>query len=174
LDWAGKDGNPVRYLAKKVKSGDTENHEAIAARIYWPSLFGSDFQRRRVGAYPNNLLNYGYALLRSAVAKGLMGSGLLPTVGIHHRNKYNSYCLADDIMEPYRPYVDMMVFEMWENGQGNEQLSNDDKKNLLSLFVVDVMIAGLQRPLLDAVSMTTSSLSRCFCGKESTIRYPEL
>jgi CRISP-associated protein Cas1 len=174
LDWIGKNGAPLRQIAKKVKSGDSENHEAMAARLFWPLLFADDFQRRRVGPYPNNLLNYGYALLRSGIAKALMGSGLLPTLGIHHRNKYNSFCLADDIMEPYRPFVDMMVFEMWENGQGSEILTNDDKKNLLSIFVVDVAIGELKRPLMDALSQTTASLARCFSGQESTIRYPVL
>ncbi|MDD2386997.1 MAG: type II CRISPR-associated endonuclease Cas1, partial [Bacteroidales bacterium] len=102
----------ILNLAKGVKSGDTDNREGTAARLYWPRLLGKSFIRDRFGNFPNELLNYGYIILRAAVARSLVGSGLLPTLGIHHRNKYNSYCLADDIMEPYRPYVDKRVFAM--------------------------------------------------------------
>jgi CRISP-associated protein Cas1 len=174
LAYIQKDTKALTYLARQVKSGDTTNEEAKAARIYWPLVFGDDFYRRRYGLPPNHLLNYGYAILRAGIAKALMGSGLLPTLGIHHRNKYNAFCLADDIMEPYRPYVDMMVHEMWESGVCTETITTEDKKQLLGLYVVDVRISSQKRPLLDALSQTTASLSRCFQGLDKKITYPVL
>lgn len=174
LAYVQKDDKALTYLARQVKSGDTSNEEARAARVYWPLLFGDDFYRRRFGLPPNHLLNYGYAILRAGIAKALMGSGLLPTLGIHHRNKYNAFCLADDIMEPYRPYVDMLVHEIWESGERHETLTTEQKKRLLGLYVVDVNITKKKRPLLDALSQTTASLSRCFQGEEKKIMYPVL
>lgn len=113
LDKLGKESTSMVNYFNNVKSGDTTNMEGIAAQYYWKQLF-ADFTRERYGDAPNNFLNFGYAILRSMVARALVSSGLNPTIGIFHRNKYNAYCLADDIMEPYRPYVDEMVLE-WIN-----------------------------------------------------------
>lgn len=154
-----------------VKSGDTDNVEARAAAYYWPSLF-ERFKRDREGFPPNNLLNYGYAVLRAVVARALVGSGLLPTLGIHHCNRYNAYCLADDIMEPYRPYVDKLVFDLWK--AGIKEVDKCAKMQLLSIPVVDVVIDGQRSPLMIAVGQTTASLYKCYAGEVRKIIYPEM
>lgn len=160
----------------KVKSGDSDNLEARAAAYYWKNIFPfiDDFTRGRDGVPPNNLLNYGYAILRAVIARALVSSGLLPTLGIHHHNRYNAYCLADDIMEPYRPYVDRLVLDIIFSGDDYTKLSVDVKSKLLSIPVIDVVINGERRPLMIAASITTSSLAKCFNGEIRKIIYPEL
>jgi CRISPR-associated protein Cas1 len=157
-----------------VKSGDTDNLEARAAAYYWKNMFPtvSDFARGREGIPPNNLLNYGYAILRAVVARSLVGSGLLPTFGIHHHNKYNAYCLADDIMEPYRPFVDKLVIEIMESGDDITDLTKPIKAKLLSIPVMDVMINNQRSPLMIAVGFTTASLAKCYAGEIRRISYP--
>ena len=161
--------------AKEVKSGDSDNLEGRAAAYYWKKLFGyiEDFNRDREGVSPNNLLNYGYAILRAVVARALVSSGMLPTLGIHHHNRYNAYCLADDIMEPYRPFVDELVFNLVkEKGLPEEGLTKEWKAELLKIPVLDVVISGKRSPLMVAVSQTTASLYRCYCGEIRKIVYP--
>lgn len=160
--------------AKQVRSGDPDNLEGRAAAFYWPQLFGhiAGFRRDREGSPPNNLLNYGYAILRAVVARSLVGSGLLPTLGIHHRNRYNAYCLADDIMEPYRPYVDRIVAEIVDSGIDCSQLTVELKSKLLSIPVIDVVINGRRSPLMVGVGMTTASLYKCYSGEQRKIAYP--
>lgn len=155
----------------EVRSGDIENLEARAAVYYWANLF-PDFKRDREGLPPNNLLNYGYAILRAVVARALVASGMLPTLGIHHHNRYNAYCLADDIMEPYRPYVDQIVVELYE--QNMFELTKEVKTRLLSIPVLDVVIGGQRSPLMIAVGQTTASLYKCFDGQSRKICYPEI
>ena len=161
--------------AEQVRSGDTDNMEARAAVYYWQNMFPhiKGFIRDREGVPPNNLLNYGYAILRAVVARSLVGSGLLPTMGIHHHNRYNAYCLADDIMEPYRPYVDELVIKIVETMQPIEELTKELKGQLLSIPVLDVKINGECSPLMVAVGQTTASLYRCFLGDIRKIAYPE-
>ena len=132
-----------------------------------------EFTRDRNGIYPNNLLNYGYAILRAVVARGLVASGLLPTLGIHHHNRYNAYCLADDIMEPYRPYVDELVFNIVQEYGHDLELTKELKEKLLSIPVLDVCIGNKRSPLMVAVGMTTASLYKCFNGELRRILYPE-
>ncbi len=160
--------------ANDVKSGDPDNYEARAAVYYWNNLFPNipGFTRGREGEPPNNLLNYGYAILRAVVARSLIASGLLPTLGIHHRNKYNAYCLADDIMEPYRPFVDKLVFEIVESGIDISELSQEIKAQLLNIPVLDVVINNQRSPLMIAVGQTTASLYKCFSGEIRKIKYP--
>lgn len=160
--------------AKLVKSGDPDNIEGRAAAFYWPQMFGciTGFRRDREGVPPNNLLNYGYAILRAVVARSLVGSGLLPTLGIHHHNRYNAYCLADDIMEPYRPYVDDLVADMVDSGIDCINLSTDVKSRLLSIPVIDVVINDRRSPLMVGVGMTTASLYKCYSGEQRKIAYP--
>lgn len=160
--------------AKKVRSGDPDNFEGRAAAYYWKNFFPMipEFIRDRNGEPPNNLLNYGYAILRAIVARGLVGSGLLPTLGIHHSNKYNAYCLADDIMEPYRPFVDKIVLEIVSNGEDFYELTPSIKKQLLSIPVVDIIIDGEKSPLMVGLQKTTSSLAKCFEGSSRKIIYP--
>ena len=130
------------------------------------------FIRERFGEYPNNFLNYGYAILRATVARGLVSSGLLPTLGIHHRNKYNAYCLADDIMEPYRPYVDHLVKLLMLETQ-EQELTSDVKRRLLNIPNTDIKIDGKDSPLMVGLQRTTASLAACFEGKSKKILYPE-
>lgn len=161
-----------------VKSGDHNNLEARAAAYYWKNLFSNitelnNFTRNREGVPPNNLLNYGYAILRAVVARALVSSGLLPTFGIHHHNRYNAYCLADDIMEPYRPYVDELVYNIVsDKGINNIYLDNKTKSKLLSIPAIDVVIADKRSPLMIAVSQTTASVYKCFSGELRNIIYP--
>lgn len=160
----------LKYM-NEVKSGDSTNMEGIAAQYYWKQLF-DDFTRERKGDAPNNFLNFGYAVLRSMVARALVSSGLHPTIGIFHRNKYNAYCLADDVMEPYRPYVDALVVEWMQQPQATHVLDKEAKAYLLQVATKDVTINGLQRPLMTALSITTSSLCKCFMGESRVIHYP--
>ena len=166
----------MQVWANDVRSGDPDNYEARAAVYYWKNLFGHipGFIRDREGVAPNNLLNYGYAILRAVVARSLVASGLLPTLGIHHHNRYNAYCLADDIMEPYRPYVDRLVFDITEQYGADVELSKDIKAELLSIPTLDVVIGGKRSPLMVGVSQTTASLYKCFSGELRKIAYPDM
>jgi CRISPR-associated protein Cas1 len=168
--------NNMLTWAKKVRSGDPDNYEGRAAAYYWKNFFPmiEGFIRDRNGEPPNNLFNYGYAILRAITARGLVGSGLLPTLGIHHANKYNAYCLADDIMEPYRPYVDRIVFEMVKNGEDFFELTPSIKKQLLSIGTEEIIIDGERSPIMVGMQRTTASLAKCFEGKARKIIYPEL
>lgn len=160
-----------------VKSGDSDNLEARAAAYYWKNIFYpriENFNRSRDGEFPNSLLNYGYAILRAIVARSLVVSGLLPTLGIHHRNKYNAYCLADDIMEPYRPYVDEIVIKLISNNDKEIDLTKEVKKEFLILPTIDVHISGQMSPLMNAVYKTTSSLYKCFSIEQRKISYPKI
>ena len=173
LEKRGINGNPLKVIANSVKSGDSDNREGFAARIYWNALFGRKFIRDRYGDPPNMYLNYGYILLRSAVARALAGSGLLATLGIHHRNRYNAFCLADDMMEPYRPWVDEIAADLEEKYPGVYILEKEQKAELLQLMTADVRIGESRRPLMMALSQTTASLARCFGGEIRKITYPE-
>ncbi|MFD2202287.1 type II CRISPR-associated endonuclease Cas1 [Shivajiella indica] len=174
LQEKGKVSKRMEYLYKNVNSGDSGNHEAQAAAIYWQELFDiPDFNRTQAGMPPNNLLNYGYAILRAVIARALVSSGMLPGVGIWHRNKYNAYCLADDIMEPYRPYVDLVVSHIVETQDDYSELTTELKKELLSIPALDVKIDGQKSPLMVAASRTTASLFECFAGISRKIIYPE-
>jgi len=161
--------------SRNVRSGDPDNLEGRAAAYYWKNLFPKEleFTRDRYGLPPNQLLNYGYAILRAIVARALVASGLLPTLGIHHHNKYNAYCLADDIMEPYRPYVDSIVCEIVENGEDFEELTPSIKEQLLSIPAITIRINNETSPLMVGVQRTTSSLAKCFAGQTRKILYPD-
>lgn len=172
-------GTEVRNMQKwatEVKSGDSDNLEARAAVYYWQNAFPmiENFTREREGESPNNLLNYGYAILRAIVARALVSSGLLTTLGIHHRNKYNAFCLADDIMEPYRPYVDRLVMQLYDKYPDAQELTKELKTELLSIPVLDVKINGKRSPLMVAVTTTTSSLQKCYAGELRKIIYPSI
>lgn len=168
-------GNVLKWQ-NDVRSGDPDNLEGRAAAYYWKNMFleVDGFIRDREGVPPNNLLNYGYAILRAVVARSLVSSGLLPTLGIHHHNRYNAYCLADDIMEPYRPYVDeLVVCYTNENGYPDE-LTSEIKRVMLSIPVLDVRINGQRSPLMLAAGQTAASLARCFSGESRKLVYPEI
>lgn len=169
----GKESKRMEYLSKNVSSGDPDNYEGQAAAIYWKQIFDiPDFTRGQAGIPPNNLLNYGYAILRATVARALVSSGMLPNLGIWHHNKYNAFCLADDIMEPYRPYVDLVVYHLVEQEDELAELTIPLKKELLTIPALDVQIDGQKSPLMVAVSRTTNSLYECFAGTRRKILYP--
>ena len=168
--------NCMRVWSNDVRSGDPDNLEARAAAYYWKNVFTTypNFVRDREGTPPNNLLNYGYAILRAIIARALVGSGLLPTLGIHHHNRYNAYCLADDIMEPYRPYVDQLVLDIIQCNSEISDITRDLKMQLLGIPMLDVVINGKRSPLMIAAQQTTASLARCFAGENKRISYPEM
>jgi len=167
-------GNMSKWVSD-VRSGDPDNLEGRAAAYYWKNMFPDipGFIRERDAMPPNNLLNYGYAILRAVVARALVSAGLLPTLGIHHHNRYNAYCLADDIMEPYRPYVDEAVIRYSIDNGYPDIIGTEEKKVLLGIPVMDVMINGQTSPLMLAVSQTAVSLYRCFKGECRKLTYPE-
>lgn len=164
----------MQYYLGKVKSGDPQNVEGRAAAFYWENLFGEEppFLRHRFGEMPNAMLNYGYAILLAVVARALTASGLLPAVGIHHRNKYNPWCLASDIMEPYRPFVDRLVAELAPRFADQQQLTTEIKRELLQIPVLDIRIGDSSSPLMIGVQRTTASLSACFEGSARKLLYP--
>ena len=166
----------MHVWSNDVRSGDSDNLEARAAAYYWRNVFTTypNFVRDREGTPPNNLLNYGYAILRAIIARALVGSGLLPTLGIHHHNRYNAYCLADDIMEPYRPYVDQLVLDIIQCNLEISDITRDLKMQLLGIPMLDVVINGKRSPLMIAAQQTTASLAKCFAGECKRISYPEM
>ena len=160
--------------AKDVRSGDIENMEARAAAYYWRTVFKNDeFIRNPQGLPPNNLLNYGYSIVRAMMARALVGTGLLPTLGIHHHSRYDAYCLADDIMEPYRPFVDMKVLEMWSKGGLTSDISSEQKRELLGITTMDVNISGHRSPMMLAIQTTAQSVQKCYSGEARKIIYPD-
>lgn len=163
----------TRYM-NNVKSGDTDNIEGRAAAYYWKNIWSKDtnFKRSRDGEEPNSLLNYGYAILRAIVCRALVSSGLHLTLGIFHKNKYNPYCLADDIMEPYRPFVDYKVAEIFFSNPDASLEDKNIKRELMAIATEDVVIEGRKRPLMVGVSETTASLYRCYSGELRKIKYP--
>ncbi|MBD3725247.1 MAG: type II CRISPR-associated endonuclease Cas1 [Flavobacteriaceae bacterium] len=165
--------NNFDFLASKVLSGDTSNMEGVAANFYWKSFFECDFKRERYGNYPNNFLNYGYAILRAATARALSGSGLLNTLGIHHKSKYNAFALADDIMEPFRPIVDEKVAEIIQN-YSEQELNTQIKAELLQILTRTVYFKEEKSPLMVALQKTASSLQQCYTGERKKIKYPKL
>ena len=183
------EAKPLRKWAKEVLSGDSTNLEARAAVYYWRHIFeveyaanddsssselDTDFVRRRDGDAPNSLLNYGYAILRAAVARGLVASGLLPTLGIHHRNQYNAFCLDDDIMEPYRPLVDKLVKNIFPLSPKDGELTPELKRKLLVIPTLDVVIDGKSSPLMVGLQRSTASLVACYEGTAKKILYPKM
>lgn len=165
----------LRLLAQSVKSGDSGNNEAKGAVYYWGLVFPAawNFFRQREGPPPNNLLNYGYAILRAATARSLVGAGLLPTLGIFHRNRYNAYCLADDIMEPYRPFVDAIVRAIIHETSDIQTLKQEHKVKLLNMLTHDTWIDGVKSPLMVALQKTANSLAKCYAGDIRKLAYPE-
>lgn len=178
------DNNYFLSLYRNIKSGDSDNCEATAAAFYWGNLFSKltnidkqilvpAFKRFREGTSPNNYLNYGYALLRATMARSIVGAGLLPTLGIFHHNRYNAYCLADDLMEPYRPFVDRLVYNILKEYGTNEDIPKEIKGLLLKIPAMDVLIDDEKSPLMNATQRTAVSLVKCFNGEQRKLLYPE-
>lgn len=165
--------NSFDFLCSKVLSGDSSNMEGVAAAQYWKLFFEIPFKRERFGDYPNSFLNYGYAILRAATARALSGSGLLNTLGIHHKSKYNAFALADDIMEPFRPIVDEKVFELMQT-YDEQELNTVLKSELLQILTRTVYFKDEKSPLMVALQKTASSLQQCYTGERKKIKYPKL
>lgn len=174
LEQLDKYASPMYEYLKQVKSGDTTNMEGIAAQHYWKYLIDNDFLRERFGDYPNPFFNFGYGVLLSIMARALVDTGLLLVLGIFHRNKYNPYCLASDIMEPYRPIADLLVMKWLQLHPEKQSLDKESKTFLLQIATQDVNIEKLVRPLIVGVKMTASSLLKCYTGEKRQISYPEL
>lgn len=175
LKRSGFENKQLLALIPQIKSGDPDNIEGRAAAVYWKLVYGEHgFTRNRFGIEPNAHLNYCYAILRSIVARALVSSGMLPTIGIHHRNKYNAYCLADDIMEPYRPFCDELVYKLFSSCKiESEEITLEQKVQILGIATYDVVIDSKKSPLMVALSRTTNSLFECFEGTRRKIIYPE-
>lgn len=176
LECERQDAAPLKLLLKNVKSNDAENCEGQAAAWYWKNIFGKsrNFVRSRDGEFPNALLNYGYAVLRAVVARALVCAGLHPTLGIFHRNKYNAYCLADDLMEPYRPFVDKAVLEILAKEPQIDSLTKQAKGRLYAVCFDDALIGGNTRPLMLAAMQTAASFSKIVLGEKAEIDYPSM
>ncbi len=172
LDLCGLDGDILSPHVRNVLSGDTTNREGVAARLYWTEMFDEAFVRDREGDGINALLNYGYAILRAATIRALIGSGVSPAFGIFHRNRYNAFPLADDVMEPFRPFVDIVVYELWKQGQAT--INKKTKSQLLKVLTCDVLCGDVMRPLMLALSSTTASLSSYILRKSQVLTLPQI
>lgn len=166
----GKDGEYLKPMQMNVKSGDADNREGVAAKLYWALLMGETFKREREGTPPNALLNYGYSILRAAVARALLGSGLMPGLGVFHKSRYNAFPLADDVMEPYRVYVDDIVYRLYNDGCVD--LDKKSKAEILKVLGCDVQIGKVTRPLQIALTFTTASLAKYYAGEVKKISLP--
>lgn len=172
LNKMGKEGSILKPLYTNVKSGDSDNREGIAARLYWTALFGRDFIRDRNIPGINSLLNYGYSVLRAAVTRALVSSGLFPALGIFHHHRSNAFPLSDDLMEPFRPFVDEIVFEL--TTQGETELNTATKSRLIRVLYVDTYFFKVTRPLSVGLSMTMASLAKCYAKEQKKLIVPLL
>ncbi len=171
----GETARNMLIWADSVRSGDPDNMEARAAAFYWKNVIKDNPAFiRGMDDMVNVMLNYGYSVVRAVVARALVGVGLIPTLGIHHHNRYDAYCLADDIMEPYRPYVDKLVIDFIDSQGIPERLDTNVKRRLLELPVQEVVIDGVRRPLMLAVNQTAVSLQKCFAGELRKLEYPSM
>ena len=168
----GRNGDALKPYYMNVKSGDSDNREGIAAKIYWDLLFEGPFVRSRYGEEPNSLLNYGYAILRAGMARAIMGSGLFPAFALFHKNRYNAFPLADDLMEPYRPYVDQIVCNLF--AEDKVTLDKETKQALLRILFIDTRFKEVTRPLEMGLTMTTASLVKCLRGDQKQLSFPVL
>lgn len=164
----------LNRLADEVRTGDPENHEAQAARIYWSEWLGNGekFRRDRNGDPPNNLLNYGYMSLRACTARAIAAVGLHPSLGLKHCNKYNAFCLADDLMEPFRPLVDRLVRQLWR--EGKKEITRETKSAILPVLTHTASLDGQEGPLLVALERFAFSVYKCLAGKERNLSIPQI
>lgn len=180
----GKDSDVYKSLMAlrdRVRSGDPDNIEAQASRKFWPVYLQDvvstsspqvQFRRNIDGAPPNNMLNYGYMVMRAAVARALCSAGLLPSLGIHHRNRYNAFCLADDLLEPFRGFVESRVRDVYSDIGPVDDLEQATKAKLLEVLYEEVSVAGFKGPLMVGLHRTMASLQRCFAGEQKKIDLP--
>lgn len=168
----GKDAIRLDYLSKHVKAGDTGNAEAVAAQYYWKTLFGKAFKRDVELEGVNSLLNYGYSIIRAVVARGICGAGLHPSLGLFHQNQYNSLCLADDLMEVFRPWIDSLVYDMSQNL--SLDIDKDNKQKLLELLSQEVMYNQKKMPFMVSIPLFMADLKRCYLKESKVLTYPVL
>jgi CRISP-associated protein Cas1 len=174
LDELYGDDQDLLAMARKVGSGDPSNTEAQASRRYWPALFANpDFRRNRDAEDQNRHLNYGYAVLRAIVARAVAAAGLHPSLGMHHHNRYNSFCLADDLMEPFRPLVDKAVVEIVRSSGPQAALDPQTKTTLIQAVTDRVTVEGDSRTTFDAVAMAASSLVAIIEKRSKRLILPE-
>jgi CRISP-associated protein Cas1 len=167
-----KDSARLRRLIKEVKTGDSGNCEAVAAQIYWKLLFGNQFRRDVDREGVNSLLNYGYSIIRAMIARSICSTGLHPTLGLFHRNQYNSLCLADDVMEPFRPWVDWLVYQMAQENQTT--INQNSKQLLLGLLSKEVVQEGKKMPLMVATHYLMANLKSCYNKEKKVLNYPQM
>lgn len=172
LTLLGKEATRLNYLGTRVKPGDSDNCEAIAAQAYWKLLFGNKFRRDVDSGGINSLLNYGYSIIRAMVARSLCGAGLHPTLGLFHKNQYNSLCLADDVMEPFRPWIDWYVYLMSQNE--HTEINHSSKQILLSLLNETVIYERKKMPLMVASHYLMANIKRCYIKEKRAFNYPEM
>ena len=169
----GRNPNELARMAGKVRSGDPDNVESQAARFYWPALFGRHFRRNVGAAGINSLLNYGYAILRAATARAIAGAGLHPALGVHHRNQYDPFCLADDLMEPLRPLVDWRVWQITRESSGDTpEITPETKRALLEFLYVSCDFSGMRMPLMSAMHHYAAGLRRALAGEQKKLSFP--
>lgn len=173
LKLLNKNSRPIEQHVKKVKTGDKENHEAQAAKKYWRLLMGTDFRRYPTSGEINALLNYGYSIIRGMIARAIVSSGLHPALGLHHHNQYNGLCLADDLMEPFRPWVDYIVYNIIESGK-EPTINKSTKKELLEILSASVIWEEKTQPLMVASHYLTASLKRAYQDSKLKLSYPKL
>jgi CRISPR-associated protein Cas1 len=172
LEVVGQSSDALRHMASRVRSGDEGNLEAQASRRYWPLLFGADFRRERHGKGPNPLLNYGYAVIRSAMARAVVATGLHPSVGIFHSNRANAFRLVDDLMEPFRPFVDAKVWWLYEK-QGCRALNTRVKRALVDILEFEVARDGQKIRLRHHINHFAQSLGKSYLNKANELVLPE-
>ena len=170
LDSVGENGSVLKPFYTNVRNGDVDNREGIAARLYFQHLFGDGFIRNRDEPGINALLNYGYSILRAATCRAIVSSGLLPAIGIYHHNRSNAYPLADDLMEPFRPFVDSVVYDLAM--RGDTELTKEVKGKLISVLYADTLFEKIKRPLSVGLSMTTASIAKCLTKEQNTLSLP--
>lgn len=173
LKYFAKNAKSLDRLVSQVKSGDSENSEAQAAQKYWRLLFGDTFRRNTDAAGINSLLNYGYAIIRAMVARAIVASGLHPALGVQHHNQYNGLCLADDLMEPFRPWVDWLVYRLNQEKE-IEDVNQSNKQLMLELLSDTVLFNQQKMPLMVACHYLLSDIKRAFEDKKVKIHYPQL
>ncbi len=170
LEAAGAPTAPLAALATRVRSGDPDNLEAQGARRYWSLLFGDAFRRDQDGGGVNGLLNYGYTVLRACTARSVVAAGLHPTLGLHHSNEANAMRLVDDLMEPFRPVIDLKVWLLLRNGEG--EVTPDTKRALVRTLYDDLPTATGATPLMVCTQRLATSLAQVFTGERERLELP--
>lgn len=171
IEQAGRSPKFFYRLMDRVKSGDPDNYEAQAARQYWRLLMGENFRRNPYSDGANSLLNYGYTIFRAMAARALVRTGLHPALGLFHKNQYNGLCLADDVMEPFRPWVDWQVYQLIQRGI-NPAVTRETKEVMLQMLGEDVLFDSRKTPLMVAAQSVAAKLKQALIEKNQTLTYP--